>query len=100
MLVATLSVGCGASVPRLALGPYAGPPDETRTHLLQSVAASQHEVIQVNPDGASFEVASRTPGYSFEVRLDDRGVVHLMPHGARVIDELSALRMPSGVRDE
>ena len=100
MLVATLSVGCGASIPRLALGPYAGPADETRTHLLESVAASPHEVIQMNPDGASFEVASHTPGYSFEVRLDERGVVHLMPHGARVFDDLNALRMPGTVRDE
>lgn len=99
-LLATLAVGCGASIPRLALGPYAGPPDETRTQLLQSVAASQHEVIQVNRDGASFEVASHTPGYSFEVRLDERGVVHLMPHGARVIDDLNVLRMPGAVRDE
>ena len=94
------SVGCASSIPRLALGPYAGPPEDTRTHLLQSVASTQHEVVGIAQNAVAFEILSHSPGYSFSLHMDERGVVHLMPQGPRVRDVVSSLRMPGEVRDE
>ena len=64
------------------------------------MAGAQHEVSQVAEHELAFEVLSHTPGYSFEVRMDERGVVHLLPQGPRVTDQLRGFRMPGEVRDE